>query len=56
MSTFSAIINSVTVLLLLGILYTEKKTQDSHWRATEHELNVLWDRVNEMEGKVITIE
>ena len=56
MTTFSAIINSVTILVLLGILWAEKSTQDSHWKATEHELNVLWDKVNEMEGKVITID
>ena len=43
-----SVIASISVLCLTAITIMEKARNDSHWKATEHELNMLWGEVNEM--------
>jgi len=42
------IVTSLSIMCLATIVLIEKARADSHWAATEHELNMLWAEVNEM--------
>jgi len=49
---FCIIVGILMCLLIVGMLYFYLKifpVYESHWRSTEHELNVVWDHVNNLE-------
>ena len=49
---FCIILGVLMALMIIGMAYFYLKifpTYESHWKATEHELNVVWDHVNILE-------
>ena len=56
MSLLIMILGSCLLVMAAVLLYTYAviiPRYESHWKATEHELNVLWGRVNVLETNTL---
>ena len=56
LNSISIIIQGITIVILAHLFNKEQRINASHWKATEHELNMLWDKVNDMAGEEIEID
>ena len=54
--SISILLVGLSVFVLTLVLHDERETNRSHWKATEHELNYMWSRINELEGDVVEID
>ena len=59
----NSLLDFISKMIMLLLIYKlgkafadERDTNKALWKATEHEFNMVWDKVNEMEGTVITID
>lgn len=55
-NSIAILLIGIVVIILTYVLCDERERNKSHWKATEHELNYIWNRINILEGDVIEID
>ena len=48
---YAVILNSLAIIVMAIVLFNEISTNKSHWKATTHELEQVWESINILENE-----